>query len=89
MTLKNVAMFLAAPVFGLVYVLLFPFIGLVMLLWMAGRAAAARTQRLSADGQLTPRPDRARSEGRGRFPRPFFHRSRGFPVYFSEHAATV
>ena len=34
-------MMLAAPIFGLVYILLFPFIGLALLLWMAGKAAVA------------------------------------------------
>jgi hypothetical protein len=38
---KHVAMLLAAPIFGLVYILLFPFIGLALLLWMAGKAAVA------------------------------------------------
>jgi hypothetical protein len=40
-TLKHVAMMLSAPIFGLVYMLLFPFIGLALLLWMAGKAALA------------------------------------------------
>ena len=35
-------MVLAAPVFGLVYIMLFPFIGLVSLLWLAGRALRNR-----------------------------------------------
>ena len=44
MTLKNIAMVFAAPIFGLVYVVLFPFIGLATLLWLAGRAVMARTK---------------------------------------------
>ena len=43
-TLKNIAMVFAAPVFGLVYVVLFPFIGLATLFWLAGRAVLARTR---------------------------------------------
>ena len=43
-TLKNIAMVFAAPVLGLAYVVLFPFIGLASLLWLAGRAVAARTK---------------------------------------------
>ena len=34
----------AAPVFGLAYVVLFPFIGLATLFWLAGRAVMARTR---------------------------------------------
>jgi len=37
-------MVFAAPVFGLAYVVLFPFIGLATLLWLAGRAVVARTR---------------------------------------------
>jgi CheY-like chemotaxis protein len=36
-TLKNVALFFAAPFVGLAYILAFPFIGLGMLAWMGGR----------------------------------------------------
>ena len=42
LVLKNIGMVIAAPVIGLVYVLLFPFIGLALLLWMAGKAVATR-----------------------------------------------
>ena len=44
MALKNIAMVFVAPVFGLAYVVLFPFIGLATLLWLAGRAVLARTK---------------------------------------------
>jgi hypothetical protein len=40
--LKQVAMVFAAPFVGLAYVVLFPFIGLALLLWMAGKAATAK-----------------------------------------------
>ena len=40
--LKHVAMVIAAPFIGLAYVVLFPFIGLALLLWMAGKAVAAK-----------------------------------------------
>ena len=36
-TLKNMALFLAAPFVGLVYAILLPFIGLGMLVWFAAR----------------------------------------------------
>jgi len=42
--LKHIAMVFAAPVFGLAYVILFPFIGLATLAWLAGRAVMARTR---------------------------------------------
>ncbi len=35
--LKNVALFLAAPFVGLVYLMAFPLVGLGMLAWMAGK----------------------------------------------------
>jgi len=35
---KNVALFAAAPFIGLAYIVLFPFVGLAMLLWMASKA---------------------------------------------------
>jgi hypothetical protein len=35
-------MVIAAPFIGLAYVVLFPFIGLALLLWMAGKAVAAK-----------------------------------------------
>jgi len=38
-TVKNVALFFAAPFVGLAYVLAFPFVGLGMLAWMGGKAA--------------------------------------------------
>ena len=37
-TLKNVALFLAAPFVGLAYVLAFPFVGLGMAAWFGGKA---------------------------------------------------
>ena len=37
-TLKNMALFLAAPFVGLAYAVLLPFVGLGMLLWFAGQA---------------------------------------------------
>jgi len=40
--LKHVAMVMLAPFVGLAYVVLFPFIGLALLLWMAGKAVAAK-----------------------------------------------
>jgi hypothetical protein len=39
-TLKNIALFLAAPFIGLAYIVAFPFVGLVVLAVLAGRAAA-------------------------------------------------
>lgn len=39
--LKNIALFLVAPVIGLAYAVLFPFIALGMLAWHAGAALAA------------------------------------------------
>jgi hypothetical protein len=39
---KNVALFLAAPFIGLVYALLFPFIGLGMLAWNGVKALTNR-----------------------------------------------
>jgi hypothetical protein len=44
MFVKNVALFLAAPFVGLVYALLFPFIGLGMLGWMGVKALANRRE---------------------------------------------
>ncbi len=44
LVLKHIAMVIAAPVIGLVHVLLFPFIGLALLLWMAGKAVATRAR---------------------------------------------
>ncbi len=41
--LRNVALFLAAPVVGLVYVIALPFVGLGMLAWMGIKAVAGRT----------------------------------------------
>jgi len=38
-TLKNIALFFAGPFIGLAYVMLFPFVGLGMLAWLAFRAA--------------------------------------------------
>jgi len=38
--LKNVALFIAAPFIGLVYAALFPFVGMAMLAWTAGKALA-------------------------------------------------
>jgi len=37
-TVKNIALFLAAPFIGLAYILAFPFVGLGMLVWMGGKA---------------------------------------------------
>jgi hypothetical protein len=39
--LKPAAMFIAAPVIGLAYMIFLPFIGLGMLAWMGARAALA------------------------------------------------
>ncbi len=39
-TLKNIALFLAAPFIGLAYVVALPFVGFALLAFMAGRAAA-------------------------------------------------
>ena len=36
---KNVALFLAAPFIGLVYLITFPFVGIALLAWMAAKAA--------------------------------------------------
>ena len=45
-TLKSVALFFAAPCFGLAYILVFPFVGLGIAVWFGGKAlmkhAAAR-----------------------------------------------
>lgn len=40
-TVKNVALFLAAPFIGLAYAVLLPFVGIAMLLWTAGKALVA------------------------------------------------
>ena len=40
-TVKNVALFLAAPFIGLAYAVLLPFVGIAMLVWTAGKALAA------------------------------------------------
>jgi hypothetical protein len=40
--LKNVALFFAAPLVGLVYVIALPFVGLGMLAWMGVKAVAGR-----------------------------------------------
>ena len=40
-TIKNVALFLAAPFIGLVYAVMLPFVGIAMLLWTAGKALIA------------------------------------------------
>ena len=40
--LRNVALFVAAPVIGLVYVIALPFVGLGMLAWMGVKAVTAR-----------------------------------------------
>jgi hypothetical protein len=37
---KNIALFLAAPFVGLAYIVLFPFAGAGMLIWIGARAAA-------------------------------------------------
>jgi hypothetical protein len=42
--IKDVALFLAAPFIGLMYAVLFPFIGLGMLAWMGVKALANRWQ---------------------------------------------
>ena len=47
-TLGNVALFVAAPFIGLVYAITLPFVGLVMLVWMGGRAIAGATAIRSA-----------------------------------------
>jgi hypothetical protein len=39
-TLRNVALFAAAPLIGLVYAVALPLVGLAMLVWMSGRAIA-------------------------------------------------
>ena len=39
-TLRNVALFAAAPFIGLVYAVALPLVGLAMLAWMGGRAIA-------------------------------------------------
>jgi hypothetical protein len=39
-TLRNVALFAAAPFIGLVYAVTLPIVGLAMLAWMGGRAIA-------------------------------------------------
>ena len=39
---KNIGLFVAAPFLGLVYVLVFPFVGLAMLAWIGGRALLKR-----------------------------------------------
>lgn len=36
---KNVALFFAAPFIGLAYLVAFPVVGLVLLMWIAGKAA--------------------------------------------------
>ena len=36
--LKNIALFLAAPFIGLIYAVLLPFVGMGMLVWIAGKA---------------------------------------------------
>ena len=41
-TVKNIALFLAAPFIGLAYILAFPFVGLGMLVWMGGKALIKR-----------------------------------------------
>jgi hypothetical protein len=41
-TMKNVALFFAAPFVALAYVILFPFVGLAMLAWIGARAAVER-----------------------------------------------
>ncbi len=38
---KNVALFLAAPFIGLVYLMAFPVIGVALLVWYAGKAVMA------------------------------------------------
>jgi hypothetical protein len=42
-TLKNVALFVAAPFIGLVYAMALPFVGLAMLAWIGVRAYAKNT----------------------------------------------
>ncbi|MGA2568873.1 MAG: hypothetical protein ABSF41_18860 [Pseudolabrys sp.] len=39
--LKNVGLAVAAPVLGLAYIVLFPFIGLAAVAWIGGRAVLA------------------------------------------------
>jgi len=41
-TLKNIALFLAAPFIGLAYVIAMPFVGAGMLAWMGGKALAKK-----------------------------------------------
>ena len=42
--MKHIAMVFAVPFIGLAYVVLFPFLGLATLAWLAGRAVMARTK---------------------------------------------
>ena len=44
MLIKHVAMLFVAPLVGLAYVIAFPFLGLAALVWLAGKAVAARVK---------------------------------------------
>lgn len=52
--LKNVALFLAAPFIGLVYVVLFPFVGLATLAWFGARALMQKLPAGIAAGIAAP-----------------------------------
>ena len=45
-TVRNVALLVAAPFIGLVYVLAFPFVGLVLLAWLGFRALPKRVKNI-------------------------------------------
>ena len=72
--LKHVAMVFAAPIFGLAYVILFPFIGLATLAWMAGRPCW-RGPEIECEWPTEPSGGHARG-------RAFFHSISGLKAVF-------
>jgi CheY-like chemotaxis protein len=52
--LKNIALFLAAPFFGLVYALMLPFVGMGMLAWIGGKALVKLPATKKVFGYLKP-----------------------------------
>ncbi|MGP0058449.1 MAG: hypothetical protein ACLPID_04085 [Beijerinckiaceae bacterium] len=54
-TLKNIALFLAAPFIGLAYIVALPFVGLGLLAFMAARAAA-KIEAVKTGGMMIAAP---------------------------------
>ena len=53
---KNIALFLAAPVIGLLYLIAMPFVGLAALAWIAGKALVAKVPLVRTLGLVIAAP---------------------------------